>query len=330
KHGRRVQLLNCTIKHLKVIGVECDSLWFKKSQITDCLEIENSTIDMVETDHSKLHKNLIIKNSDVDFFDWATSHDTVFSGIVKIESSKIGRMILQSYDSQFEILDSEFSAHIDEYIGTNFSYFQKNSKVTFCLTNYSTRVFSEFEFINVGSIRFSYDGPPLQKVLFQDCERASYVISKTKENAVVFMNVKSGEFRAVKNSRLDSLKVVGSDFYLIVDSNSMINRAMFRELTEFSLLLQNGHINYLDFGHVESEIFGLYQDSTIRSLYCKSINFRQVLSLANSEIQSMIVARKLSTAIPKEKGHYVENFKVKRLQLNGTYYENLDNFIFNA
>lgn len=335
--SKKIHFLNCSIKEIKVINARLDLLWFQESVVLEGLEIIDSDIDSVETDYSKLYKKLIIKDSQVDFIQWSTNKQTQFSGKIEVVNSKVGQLLVRSYGSQIEIFNSKICIYLDEYVAKDFSYNQNVSNVILELTNKSDYVIPELEFINVGSISLTYEGRPLGKVMFKDCEQAELYALKETYNFVYFINIKSAKIFAGEEAKVNTCRAEDSSFHDIVcKEKSIINNIILKNVKKINLSLEKeGCINNIEMGDVLCNIFEI-KDSKIKNLHCKNLEIGFMIDLRNAIISIMSIQGKLTVgeklkarrAANTPDYSETQNFKIEALYLGDKIYYDSDKLVF--
>ncbi|MFM8453779.1 MAG: hypothetical protein ACKOAD_02150 [Gammaproteobacteria bacterium] len=324
-----VKFVNCQIKSVKIIGRTFGSLWFKDSVIHEGIEIIDSDVEIVQTDYAKLYKKILVKNSKVFMIDFGVHLDTSFSGKCTVENSDVETVSLNSYGSEFEIINSKISLNVDEYLAKDFKYHQKNSKVRLNLENHSNHVIPQFQFVNVGDIDFTYVGKSLSKILFQDCGIVKLHLVKEEFGEVDFINSDVIVLLASYGVKLKSVKAFNANHFELDCSSSNIQKIDAKAVKKSNISLEKeSFIDSLEYESLDAIMF-IIKESKIKTLKCKKFHVEDMLNLRNSEIKTMRISEKLSKQQDSEMTqNNIENFKVELLQVRGMFYENLDHLVF--
>ncbi|MFM8454555.1 MAG: hypothetical protein ACKOAD_06325 [Gammaproteobacteria bacterium] len=324
-----IKFVNCKIKSVKIIGRNFGSLWFKDSVIHEGIEIIDSDVDIVQTDYAKLYKKILVQNSKVFMIDFAVHLDTSFSGKCTIENSEVETISLNSYGSEFEIINSKLSLTVDEYEAKNFKYHQENSTARLNLKNHSDYLIPEFQFIKVGNIDFTYVGKPLPKIVFQDCGRVDIELGKELFGAIDFLNIETIVFWSGKGAKIDTITVLNSRVLSLTFGAVVVDKIDIKSVEKSHIVLRrNAYVEFLGSENLNMVMF-IVEDSKINLLKCKSFHVQKFLNLRNSEIKTMRVSEKLSKQQDSEMTqNNIENFKIELLQVRGMFYENLDYLVF--
>lgn len=318
---KEVKILNCQFECMSLFDLDLEYLHIQSTAISKKIFIQGCKIRAVNLD-AEVTGEFFIKNSVFGSFIWSFKDSSFFSGKCCVTDSTIDQCFIASKNSQFEVVGSKIKIHIDEYEGAYYNYLQKDSTVNLCLKNYSQHRFERLEFIDVGSIEFSYWGQIVKKISFKMCNEARFMCHQSQCDLVEFIEVKQVSCLAYNHSKIKFLLMKDVQTAACeVNKRSHIHQitvlgtALMEALSVADQsIIQNFHADDISITMLDLE------NSEVFVFDCRNLKIAESMWAKNANIVRMHISQNFLQSEMMEQFCYFENFKIHALEIGSKTY----------